>query len=271
MLSALIPPNLFDLILSKVPETAITEIRLRVGRKVIVKTAERSIVTAYVATSNDIEYVVGKATKNSLYAYQDEIKSGFISYDGIRIGLSGKGVTDGNKLITIKDFSSLCLRIPRQILGASDQLNSVIENYENTIIIAPPYTGKTTLIRDIARKLSRKMDTLIIDERGEIYANSYEFGEKLDILLGVPKHLVIEGAIRSLSPEVIILDELFMENDLCVIEEIVRCGIKILASAHGNSVALLKEKYSRLLSNFSYAIELSNKPKVGAIKSIVRL
>lgn len=271
MLDILLPPNLYNLIISKTPEAKITEIRLRIGRNVVVKTAERAITLNCVTTQTDVEYVIGKGTKNSLYAFQDEIKSGFISYEGIRIGLSGKGVTDDNRLITIKDFSSLCLRIPHQILGVSDPINHLIENYLNTIIIAPPYAGKTTLIRDIARKLSRKKDTLIIDERGEIFASSYEFGEKLDVFVGVPKHLILEGVIRSLSPEVIVLDELFMEKDVTVVEEIVRCGIKILASAHGDSVTLLREKYPRLLSNFTYAVELCNKPKVGAIKSITRL
>lgn len=271
MLSTLIAPNLYNYVISKVPETQITEIRLRLGKKLCLKTAERTILTNYAVCESDLEKVIKTATRNSLYAFQDEIKDGFISYGGIRIGLAGKGVRDGDKLITIKDFSSLNIRLPHQILGVSDPLNSIISHYSNTLVISPPYAGKTTMIRDVARKLSHKMDTLIIDERGEIFASSYEFGEKLDVFTGVPKHLILEGSIRALAPEVIVLDELFLEKDLPIVEEIVRAGIKILASVHGDDVSLIKEKYSKLLSNFTYAVELSNKPKIGTIKSIVRL
>ena len=92
MLSTLIAPNLYNYVISKVPETQITEIRLRLGKKLCLKTAERTILTNYAVCESDLEKVIKTATRNSLYAFQDEIKDGFISYGGIRIGIAGKGV-----------------------------------------------------------------------------------------------------------------------------------------------------------------------------------
>lgn len=271
MLDFLLPENLYLAIKKNSNIEEITEIRIRKGRKIEIKNCFRSVLINNIATKNDISEIIKRATRNSLYAYQDDIQKGFISYNGIRIGLAGIAVTNDAKLITIKDFSSLNIRIPHQVVGASQLLKNIINNFNNTIVISPPYGGKTTLIRDIARELSNSFDTLIVDERFEIYNDSYTFGEKIDVIQGASKYVVVEGLIRALSPEIIVLDELFGNEDLRVIEEITRSGIKVLASIHGESVEKIRLKYETLLNNFDYAIELGNKPKVGTIKSIVRL
>ena len=271
MLTKLIPLHILEIIKKSVSLSTITELRLRKGRKTVIKTANRVYVLDYKPNDEDFTYVIKIATRNSLYSYQDEIRNGYIPYHGIRIGVSGRGVTDKDRLITIKDFTSLTIRIPREIIGVSSPLTHIINNFENTLVISPPYGGKTTLIRDIARVLSNNYETLIIDEREEIYNDKYTFGEKLDVFLNTPKHLIVEGVIRSLSPEIIVLDELFAKTDLEVLREITRCGIKILASLHGENFNLLNAHYPNIFGYFTNVIELSNKPRVGSIKSIVRL
>lgn len=271
MLTRLLPTNIFDYIKNAIPIQKVTEIRIRLGRKIVVKSAFNEIIVDYKPTENDIQEIIRTATHNSLYAYQDEIKKGYIPFEGIRIGLSGSGVTDGEKIITIKDFTSLTIRVPHEVVGCAEKLVRILNVCENTLIISPPYGGKTTLIRDIARLLSGKYETLIVDERGELYNESYTFGDKVDVFSNTPKNIVIEGIIRSISPEVIVLDELFSESDDVVLGEIDRCGVKIIASIHALGVEQLKKHNPKLLEHFVYAVELSNKPKVGSIKSIVRL
>ena len=271
MIKSLLPTNISNLISSNAPLETITEIRLRIGKNLLIKTAKEYILLDYKVVEEELKHVIRIATHNSLYAFQDQIKMGYISYNGIRIGLVGSVVMDKDKIITIKEFTSLIIRIPHEIVGCSDSLNIVLPTFENTLIVSPPYGGKTTLIRDLARRLSKHYDTLLIDERGEIHNNSFSFGERLDVFKDAPKSFVIEGVIRATSPEIIVMDELFNTCDMSVIREITRSGIKVLASIHGDNVSMIKNVYPELTKYFTNVIELSNKPKVGTIKSILRL
>lgn len=271
MLRSLLPSGILKASVDRVTLNKITEIRLRVGRQLCVKDASNKYLLNVTVTEEDVKHVIRVATKNSLYAYQDEIKCGFISYNGIRIGLVGTVVTDGNKIITIKDYSSLVIRVPHEIIGIANRFNNVLNSLQNTLIIAPPYGGKTTLIRDIARVLSGKYDVLIIDERQEIYNDTFTFGSNVDVISGAPKELVTEGIIRAISAEVVILDELIPSSDNSVIERLIGAGIKVYATLHGNGTDFTNESYNRLIDLFDVAIILGNKPTVGSIKSVVRL
>lgn len=271
MLKELLSENLFDIINKRFKLTDICEIRIRENRNILVKTDHQRVFLDYKASKVDIEHIIRVATRNSLYASEDEVRKGFLKYKGIRIGLAGEVVTEYNKLLTFKNFTSLVLRIPHEIIGVAGKLNINYENFHNTLVISPPYGGKTTLIRDIARILSQKHDTLIIDEREEIYNDNFTFGQNLDIIKDAPKEMVLEGIIRSLSPEIIILDELLPKRDLTVIEEITRCGIKVVASLHGSNFEIIKKIYPQLANYFNNVITLSNNPKVGSIKSVVRI
>ncbi len=262
---------MFDFIIERIPESNLTEIRLRLNRKIVIKDAYKSYTLNYIVTQSDIEAIIVVATRNSLYAYEDQLKKGFLTFGGIRIGVVGEGVTDSNKLITIKNFTSLVIRIPHEIVGVANAIKSITNDYDNTLIIAPPYGGKTTFIRDITRILSLIKDTLIIDEREEIYADNYSFGVHVDIFRGATKQLVTEGVIRACSPEIVVFDELFPKKDLDTLEEINASGIKVLASIHGNTFEAIKCCYPELISLFKYAVVLGNKPKVGSIKSVIRI
>ncbi len=271
MLAKLIGNDLYQMIINSIPYSNLTEIRMRVGRKLVIKDIYKSCILEYKSTKQDIDYIINVATHNSLYAYEDDVKKGFLTFDGIRIGLVGEGVTDNTKLITIKNFTSLIIRIPHQVEGIASSINNLTKYFDNTLIIAPPYAGKTTLIRDICRVLSNKFDTLIIDEREEIYSDKYSFGNNIDVFVGTQKQLITEGIIRACSPEIIVFDEVFPKKDYEIIEQISSSGIKVLASIHGNNFDDIKNCYPTLISLFKNAIVLSNKPRVGSIKSVVRL
>ena len=271
MLTKLLGTNIVDSIKSKIPLSSLTEVRIRANRRITIKNLNTSFLIDDSLSEEGIQNLLRMATNNSLYAVEDDIKKGFVSFAGIRIGICGKGVTNDDKLITIRNITSLTIRIPHEIINCSKNLHTILNPLENILIISPPCCGKTTLVRDVARVISKNYDTLIVDERGEIYSDRFTFGERIDVFTNTPKNMVVEGVIRALSPEVIVLDEVYGEKDIRVLEEIERSGVKIVATTHSNNLESLKKHNSRILNHFNFAVELSNKPKIGTIKSIVRL
>lgn len=274
MLKDLLGGELYNAIVSVCPEQGLTEIRLRLGLPVAVRVGLNRKVLPFIATKKMIDGVVARATGFSLYSRQDEIKQGFIHYSGgIRIGVAGKGIAEGGSLVGFSEIDSLNIRLPHEIKGCSDRLSNIINNFENTLIVSPPFAGKTTLIRDMARALAKNYDVVIVDERGEIGGGEgsiYDLGSFVDIVGNVPKTLVTEGIIRSMSPEIIVLDELSPEKDMKIVEEISRSGIKLLASVHSDSIERLTKALPHIARHFCYGVLLSNKPSIGSIKSIVR-
>jgi len=244
----------------------ITEIRVRVGQKLLVKTLYGEIYAPFVADENYIDSVIDAATNNSRYAYEDSISNGFIDYaDGIRIGVSGNGWVNNGKTV-YKNFYSLCIRVPHEINFYPDFPDTIIENFENTLLISPPGGGKTTLLREIAYRLSEKYDLLIIDEREEICGKNLIMrrGKRCDVMQGVPKKYAFETAIRTMAPQIVACDELFGDDDFSAVERLILSGIKVVATYHA-------DRYlpDRLNETFYYKIFLSSKPKPGSIVSIV--
>lgn len=272
MFRALVGDRIYDETIRLTSADAVTEIRLRVGRALSVRNAASRVISSYTVTAEDIAEVVRRATKSSLYACQEELRAGYLRYaGGIRIGIGGEGVIEGDRVITYKNISSLNIRIPHEVKGCADGVKEIFSPFGNTLVLSPPYGGKTTMIRDITRILSYAMDTLVIDERDEICSDSYEFGPLIDIISNTPKHLAVEGAVRSMNPEAIVMDELYPKRDEGVVSEILRSGIKFVSSAHAENH---KEFFSRapgLQECFSYVVVLGYKPRAGSIKSVIRL
>lgn len=227
----------------------------------------------------------------SVYAYKEEIRNGYITIKGgHRVGIGGKVVYGSTGLDTIKDISSLNIRIGREKIGISDNLVSYLTNgtnqFYNTLIISPPQCGKTTLLRDIIRNLSNGefssnsfgFKISVIDERSEI-AGMYravpqnDIGIRTDVLDGCLKSDGIMMAIRSMSPDIIAVDEIGGKNDVKAIQEALRAGIKLIATAHGNSLKQVMEKPSmkELLEEgvFERYIILDRSNGVGTIKDVL--
>lgn len=230
-------------------------------------------------------------TDYSYYASLDEIVNGFITIKGgHRIGIGGKIIYGNRGIESFKDISSLNFRIAREKKGISNRIISYLiddnNNFYNTLIISPPQCGKTTLLRDIVRNLSngnsdRKIPGFkigLVDERSEI-AGTYngipqnDIGIRTDVLDGCLKAHGIMMLIRSMSPQIIAVDEIGGIADINAIDEALRAGIKLIATVHGNGISDIRMR-DGLKDLFKYKvfkrfIILDNSNGVGTIKEII--
>ena len=251
------------------------EIRVRSNKNLVVYTFGGRYVTDYIATQEDIDYILKIATSRSLYAVEESIKCGYISCDGgIRIGLSGEAVLDNGKLRSIKNINSLVIRIAKSVQNLPMEVLPIINNFDNTLILSPPFLGKTMLLREMTRRLSDKgNDILVIDERNEISATvdgkqNLDLGANTDVMVGVPKIACYEGAVRTMAPDIIVTDEIFGEREVDCLVDSVRSGVKVMATAHACNIDkfLLNKSYAPLKEIMANYLLLGD--SVGAVKEV---
>ncbi len=269
--------------LRRVFDNKLQEIRFRIGRPIMLYYSDRksylgemgecSFDEGIISTYQDIEEIVTGFCQNSVYAYSEDIKEGFITLEGgHRVGIGGRAVGKRTQILNIADFSSVNIRIAREYKGCADAcINEIRKNQRifNTIIIAPPGAGKTTLLRDVARNLSCEHKVSIIDERFEIAGvregvPQFDIGIETDVLSGFSKRDGIIHALRSLSPDVIVCDEIGSKEDILSVENILKGGCKIITTMHGYGIEEIKKKHE-LISLFEVGIVLhknNGKPEV---------
>lgn len=261
-------------------ESEITEIRMRVGRPLVFATAEGKRYALlpcgqpYIVTKTDVERLVGIASDFSFYAVNDELIKGYLVKNGVRIGVAGEGVVDGGKLITIKNPSYAVMRIPHEIKGCADKVIDKCEN-ANVLILSPPGGGKTTLLRDMARQVSKKYNTLVIDERYEIASVDGKGLPALDVgdsevVSGISKCIAYENCIRAMSPEIIVTDEIFRKEEVDAVQDIVRSGVRVFASVHGRSLDFLSSSpvFSSLVDCFDVVVTLVPTGKIVGVDNV---
>ena len=269
------------------------EIRIRANKPVILKLGQVEIVLNYTITTNEIIGILQNICNNSIYTYQNQICNGFITLPGgNRVGIAGNVVIKDGQVSNISYIYSLNFRISHQINGASDNILKYVLDTENntifnTLIVSPPGAGKTTMIRDLAKRISngineinfRGLDVSIIDERGEIAAMTKgitfnDVGIRTDVLDNVPKSIGIRMAVRSMAPKVIIADEIGNKDDVNIINYAICSGVKCIFTAHGSNMEdLLKNSEINKIINlqlFSKIIFLDEKQK-GKIKNVVNI
>ena len=278
----LFPPIVLDYLGDYLKDTTLQEIRLKIEKPIIITSSKGEVVLSYILSREDIKYILQRISNYSLYAYEEEIRQGFITIKGgHRVGLAGECVMENGKVKTIRNISSLNIRICREILGCSKKvIKYIVSNSKllNTLIISPPKCGKTTILRDIARSLSDGgMKVSIIDERSEIAASylgvpQMKVGIRTDVLDNCLKSEGLIMAIRSLSPEVIICDEIGTIKDIEALIMAFNSGVNIVVTLHGESIDDLTNRnvFKELLENkvIDRVILLSNKEGVGTIDSV---
>lgn len=242
---------------------------------------------AYIISKNEIKETMEYISNYSLYAYEEEMKQGFITIQGgHRIGLAGKVIMEKDMIKSMKYISFINVRLSHQMKGCADGiLPYMIEenNVKHTLIISPPRCGKTTLLRDMIRQLSNGTEYFkgvtvgVVDERSEIGAcymgvPQNELGVRTDILDCCPKAKGMLMLIRTMSPQVIAVDEIGSREDIEAIEYVINCGCKLIATVHGSSIEDIRTKplLRELLQEhvFERYIILNNKRKVGMVTEI---
>lgn len=250
------------------------EIRLRKGKPLFLRfhdfesmvSGNGEIVTiqshAYHVTDDDIARTLHLISQSSLYALEEEIRNGYITIPGgHRVGFVGQAVLDEGRVKTIKNISSLNVRLAKQVFGCATQLMPLLYNHYaakpyNTLIVSPPRCGKTTLLRDIIRQFSSgfsykerdiKFNVGLVDERSEI-AGCYlgipqnDLGPKTDVLDGCPKAEGMIMLVRSMAPHIVATDEIGRPEDVRAIEEMLNCGVTVITTVHGASLEDLENR-----------------------------
>lgn len=280
MIERLLPASVYPYVKDCLMRGDLTEIRMREGKPLSIADKGKYLFPVlrdetYTVTKQDIDHVLGIATKHSVYAFSEQIAQGYLSYDGgVRIGVCGAGVYKNGRLFTVKDINSLCIRVPHQIFGCAVALDDIINDFDNTLFLSRPGAGKTTLLRETVRLLSEKgYNIVVIDERNELSATSagketLDLGPNTDVLTFSDKRKGYSDIVRAMRPDIIATDEIFGADEVACIQDIVRCGIKFIATLHCENLAtLLKDKtYSQLAYFARYFVELQ---PLGAITSII--
>lgn len=286
-----LPKNIADII-NKIPPFQLEEmeeIRIRINRPIEITIKGVPKFLSYIIQSEDAIHLMNKISHFSIYTLDEELKRGYITVSGgHRIGLAGKVILEDGRVKAIRDISSFNIRIANEKVGIAESIMPSIYKggLLHTMIIGPPQTGKTTLLRDIARIIStgnigagiQAKKVGIVDERSEIAGcvsgiPQLTFGHRVDVLDACPKAEGMMMMIRSMSPDVLIVDEIGRQEDADAIIEAIHAGIKLIMTAHGNSLQDLQKRPSlkQILDQqiFQRFVVLSRKQGPGTITHIL--
>lgn len=246
------------------------EIRLRIGRPVMVlgkegeyfwekngTSLQREREGSYVWQETDMKETLSRMSRYSMYALEDELRGGFFTIrGGHRVGIAGQTACEQGKILSFRNIGSLNIRVARQKKGCALDLIPWMaqgEDIYNTLILSPPGVGKTTMLRDCIRLLSEGSRQMpgkkvgVVDERSEIAASlsgvpQNDLGVRTDVLDACPKVEGMRLLLRSMSPQVLAVDELGSREDCLAVEEALHCGCRILGTMHGRDAGELREK-----------------------------
>ena len=241
--------------------------------------------SAIVCTKDILQFIITKASNYSVYAVNEELKEGFLtSSDGIRVGITGTVIMEDGKIITVKNLSSLNIRIPHQVIGSSYKISKFVFDEAghvlSTLIIGAPGVGKTTILRDLCvqiNKIRKDINILLLDERMEIASvnngvPTLNVGTSTDVICGGRKDFNIINGIRSMSPNLVIVDEIGSKNDLTAIEYAINSGVAIIASVHSKDIFEFQKKseFENLVKSraFKRFAVISNQNGKGTIDNI---
>lgn len=229
--------------MEKIP---VEEFRLRRGRSLsYVYQNQEIVLNTPVITEENLTFILERACDFSIHAVQNQISRGFVTISGgHRVGICGRPVLENGTVEGFREVSSLSVRICRENRGIAGELLNHLHSdsgFENTLICSPPGCGKTTLLREIIRRISNgegcpPSRIAVVDERSEIgggAVNTFDLGRQTDIMDGCPKNIALIFLLRSMNPQILAVDEITAQEDVETLQQVIGCGVKILATAHG--------------------------------------
>lgn len=285
----ILPAHIRTLVLNIKDGDDLQEIRIKIGRPIILLGGGREVVTDYRARAEDIKLIIQRISSYSLYAFEEEVRQGYITIQGgHRVGICGSCVVEGSDIRTIKSISSLNIRVARDIKGCGNKIIPYLikdGRVLNTILISPPKCGKTTILRDLTRQISNGVSSLglsgknvaVIDERSEIGAvyrgmPQMDVGIRTDVLDNCPKSRGILMAIRSMAPQIVVCDEIGTYSDMESIVAALNSGVSVITTIHGFNEEDLYNRpvFKEIIENkvFYRAVILSNRKGVGTVEYI---
>ncbi len=248
-------PNLLEALLGELTareRETLTELRVRINAPIqaLGYGWERRFST--IADRPLCEDLLSELCGHSLYAAEQELKNGYFTLSGgYRAGFCGRAVVANGKLLRIAEPTFFCLRIPREIKGAARELLPLVYG-KSTLLISPPGCGKTTLLRDLARSMSKgegvaPVNVCIADERSELAGctlgePSLDVGERTDVIDGCPKAEAIMLLLRAMSPGAVFTDEIGKQEDAEAILDCAKAGVAVYASAHGDNPESVRKR-----------------------------
>lgn len=282
------PSHLMKSLLSAIKsrERALQEIRIRANRPIELIFERDYKAVKYVITKDDLRFILDQISEYSLYRLSEELREGYITIQGgHRVGLAGQVITHKGHVQTIKHIRFLNIRIAKEKINVARPIIKYLYNntYLNTLIVGRPQTGKTTYLRDISRLISNGWSQIkgqkvaIIDERSEIAASKdgipqHKIGNRTDVMDACPKAEGMMMVIRSMSPDVIIVDELGGRRDIDALLEAINAGVTVICTIHGSGLKQLKQRPSlkQIFDEqiFQRILILQHKDKPGYIHKI---
>ncbi len=209
------------------------ELRLRAGQAPELVTGQGSVFLTKTVGEQDIRFAINAASRYSPWAAATSKQGYMTAPGGHRIGLCGTMAPTG-----IRDLRSLNIRVARDFPGIADGLPLC----GNILILGPPGSGKTTMLRDLIRRISREEAVAVVDERGELFPDGLDRGLRTDVLAGFPKPEGMEMVMRAMGPKTLALDEITGWSDCEALQTALWCGVRLIATAHASNGQDLKRR-----------------------------
>ncbi len=210
------------------------EVRLRIHAPPELVLADRVSWLKGTVTREDLQFVVNTASRYSPWCAATLAQGYLTAPGGHRIGICGEAVCREGMVTGIREVHSLCIRVARDLTGLVGDPDAMAGS---VLILGAPGWGKTTLLRDLARRISEKERVCVVDERRELFPEGFSRGDRMDVLTGCPKAQGIEMLLRTMGPDCIAVDEITAREDCQSLIRASGCGVRLMATAHASGKA----------------------------------